>query len=77
MLSTIPNFIDIAFQKIENLNIFISAVFLILMVDVVSKYFKYKKNVSLAYQKHQLFNYLLQTTLRKRWVFLLKINSAT
>lgn len=43
MLSTIPNFIDVAFPKIENLNIFISAVFLILMVDVVAKYFKYKK----------------------------------
>lgn len=45
MLSTIPNFIDVAFPKIENLNIFISAVFLILMVDVVVKYIRFKKMV--------------------------------
>ena len=42
-LNTIPNFIDVAFPKIENLNTFVSAVLLILMVDVVSKYFKFKK----------------------------------
>ncbi|MDT8413532.1 MAG: hypothetical protein RQ875_13790 [Vicingaceae bacterium] len=45
MLGTIPNFIDVAFPKIENLNIFISAVFLILMVDVVVKYLRFKKMV--------------------------------
>lgn len=44
MLSTIPNFIDVALPKIENLNIFISAVFLILMVDVLAKYFKFRKS---------------------------------
>ena len=44
MLSTIPNFIDVALPKIENLNIFISAVFLILMVDVVTKYFRFRKS---------------------------------
>lgn len=43
MLSTIPNFIDVAFPKIENLNTIVSAVFLILMVDVVAKYFKFRK----------------------------------
>ncbi|PKP49413.1 MAG: hypothetical protein CVT95_03445 [Bacteroidetes bacterium HGW-Bacteroidetes-12] len=43
MLSTIPNFIDVAFPKIENINTFVSAVFLILMVDVVAKYFKFRK----------------------------------
>ncbi len=43
MLNTIPNFMDVLFPKIENLNTFVSAVFLILMVDVVSKYFKFRK----------------------------------
>lgn len=43
MLSTIPNFIDVLFPKIENVNTFVSAVFLILMVDVVAKYFKFRK----------------------------------
>ncbi|MCW8897182.1 MAG: hypothetical protein OQJ96_02585 [Flavobacteriales bacterium] len=44
MLSTIPNLIDVAFPKIENLNTFISAVFLILMVDVIVKYFRFRKS---------------------------------
>ena len=43
MLSTIPNFIDVLFPKIENLNTFVSAVLLILMVDVVVKYVRFKK----------------------------------
>lgn len=43
MLSAIPNFIDVALPKIENVNTIISAVFLILMVDVVVKYIKFKK----------------------------------
>lgn len=44
MLSTIPNFIDVALPKIENLNTIVSAVFLILMVDVVTKYFRFRKS---------------------------------
>jgi len=43
MLSTIPNFVDVALPKIENLSTFISAVFLILMVDIVVKYLRFKK----------------------------------
>ena len=44
MLSTIPNFVDVAsLPKIENLSTFISAVFLILMVDIVVKYVRFKK----------------------------------
>lgn len=45
MLSTIPNFVDVALPKIENLSTFISAVFLILMVDIVVKYLRFKKMV--------------------------------
>lgn len=43
MLNTIPNFMDVLFPKIENVNTIVSAVFLVLMVDVVAKYFKYRK----------------------------------
>ena len=45
MLSTIPNFVDVALPKIENVSTFISAVFLILMVDIVVKYLRFKKMV--------------------------------
>ncbi len=44
MLNTIPNFIDVALPKIENVNTIVSAVFLILMVDVVVKYFRFRKS---------------------------------
>ena len=44
MLSAIPNFIDVALPKIENVNTIVSAVFLILMVDVVTKYFRFRKS---------------------------------
>lgn len=43
MLNTIPNFMDVLFPTIENVNTIVSAVFLVLMVDVVAKYFKYRK----------------------------------
>ncbi len=44
ILSAIPIFIDVALPKIENVNTVVSAVFLILMVDVVTKYFRFRKS---------------------------------
>lgn len=45
MLSTIPNFIDVVFPKIENLNTILSALLLIVFADAINNYFKWKKSL--------------------------------
>lgn len=45
MLNTIPNFVDVLFPKIENLNTILSALMLIVFADVISNYYKWKKSL--------------------------------